>query len=95
MYNHFLKVLANEAGTRLGEDIEALHDMRVSTRRMRAAYRIFADYYAAKAIARSTRDSGEPVRRLRGARPLDVLLKSRGLADDATCGSGGRCAAGE
>lgn len=32
----------NEAGTRLGEDIEALHDMRVGVRRLRTALRLFA-----------------------------------------------------
>ncbi|MGE0597830.1 MAG: CHAD domain-containing protein [Dehalococcoidia bacterium] len=32
---------ANEPGTRLGEDIEALHDMRVATRRLRAAMAAF------------------------------------------------------
>lgn len=32
----------NEAGTRLGEDIEALHDMRVAVRRLRTALRLFA-----------------------------------------------------
>ena len=36
--------LANEAGTRLGEDIEALHDMRVAARRMRAALSAFAPF---------------------------------------------------
>lgn len=36
--------LANEAGTRLGEDIEALHDMRVAARRLRAAMSAFAPF---------------------------------------------------
>ena len=35
-------VLANEPGTRLGEDIEALHDMRVATRRLRTAVSVFS-----------------------------------------------------
>ena len=35
--------LVNEPGTRLGEDIEALHDMRVASRRLRSAMQIFAD----------------------------------------------------
>jgi CHAD domain-containing protein len=35
-------MLAHEAGTRLGEDIEQLHDMRVATRRLRAALALFA-----------------------------------------------------
>jgi hypothetical protein len=42
---HFAEMLHNEAGTVLGEDIEALHDMRVATRRMRAAFGVFADAY--------------------------------------------------
>ncbi len=36
-------LLAHEAGTRLGEDIEELHDMRVATRRLRAALGIFSE----------------------------------------------------
>lgn len=35
------KMRATEAGTRQGDDIEALHQMRVATRRLRAALRIF------------------------------------------------------
>jgi len=41
---HFQRMLYHEPGTRLGEDIEELHDMRVATRRMRAALRVFGDY---------------------------------------------------
>ena len=40
----FAAFLANEAGTRLGDDIEALHDMRVASRRLRAAMSAFAGY---------------------------------------------------
>ena len=36
-------LLAHEAGTRLGEDTEELHDMRVATRRLRAALDLFSD----------------------------------------------------
>ena len=36
-------LLAHEPGTRLGEDIEELHDMRVATRRLRAALDVFSD----------------------------------------------------
>jgi CHAD domain-containing protein len=38
---HFGVLLARESGTRLGEDIEELHDMRVATRRLRAAIDLF------------------------------------------------------
>jgi CHAD domain-containing protein len=41
---HFAAFLRNDPGTRLGEDPEALHDMRVATRRMRAAMSLFAPY---------------------------------------------------
>ncbi len=75
MYTHFLRMLANEAGTRLGEDIEALHDMRVATRRMRAAYRVFAPYFDPKTIKpfnKSLRRTGQT---LGAVRDLDVLLE--------------------
>jgi triphosphatase len=37
----FAVFLTHEPGTRIGEDAEELHDMRVATRRMRAAMKIF------------------------------------------------------
>lgn len=40
---HLGAMLAHEAGTRLGEDIEELHDMRVATRRLRAALALFGE----------------------------------------------------
>jgi CHAD domain-containing protein len=39
----FQALLAKEGGTRLGEDPEELHDMRVATRRLRAAMSLFAE----------------------------------------------------
>lgn len=39
----FRVFLARESGARLGEDPEELHDVRVASRRMRAAMRIFAE----------------------------------------------------
>jgi CHAD domain-containing protein len=40
---HFAAMLRKEPGTRLGDDIEELHDMRVASRRLRAALTLFAD----------------------------------------------------
>ena len=37
----FAEMRSHEPGTRIGEDPEALHDMRVATRRMRAAMKVF------------------------------------------------------
>jgi triphosphatase len=38
---HFAAMLAHEPGVRLGEDPEELHDMRVATRRLRAALKLY------------------------------------------------------
>ena len=40
---HLSTLIANEPGTRLGEDPEHLHDMRVATRRLRAAFSFFKE----------------------------------------------------
>ncbi len=41
MRKHFIAFLAHEPAARLGEDSEAIHDMRVATRRLRAAMSLF------------------------------------------------------
>jgi CHAD domain-containing protein len=65
--------LAHEPGTRIGEDPEELHDMRVATRRMRAAMKIFED--ALPARTRAFRDSLQWVAGALGeVRDIDVQL---------------------
>ena len=65
--------LAHEPGTRIGEDPEELHDMRVATRRMRAAMKIFEDSLPAR-----TRAFRESLKWVAGAlgevRDIDVQL---------------------
>jgi CHAD domain-containing protein len=51
LYFNFLEMLKHEAGTITGENIEDLHDMRVATRRMRAAFDVFGIFYMPKTIA--------------------------------------------
>ena len=71
---HFSSMLAHEAGTRLGEDAEELHDMRVATRRMRAALSLFSD--ALPARARHVRaELGWLAEALGAVRDLDVQLE--------------------
>jgi CHAD domain-containing protein len=70
---HFRRMLYNEPGTRLGEDIEALHDMRVATRRMRSAFRVFGDYYQPKVVARYVKGLKRTRRALGPVRDLDVF----------------------
>ena len=65
--------LAHEPGTRIGEDPEELHDMRVATRRMRAAMKIFEGSLPVR--TRSFRDSLKWVAGALGdVRDLDVQL---------------------
>jgi len=67
-------MLKHEPGTRLGEDPEELHDMRVATRRMRAALSLFSDSLPAR--ARHVRDELGWIGRTLGAvRDLDVQLE--------------------
>jgi len=71
---HFQVFLANEAGTRVGEDIEGLHDMRVATRRMRAAMGAFAPYLPARMqLLRS--ELGWIAASLGAVRDLDVQIE--------------------
>jgi len=70
----FEEALAKEAGTLRGEDPDELHDMRVATRRQRAALRIAEPHFRRKAI-RPVRDGLRTLGGVLGAvRDLDVLL---------------------
>lgn len=72
---HFAQMLLHEEGTRLGEDIEELHDMRVATRRMRAAMEVFKDAYEAKAVKPHLKGLRATGRALGKVRDLDVFLE--------------------
>jgi CHAD domain-containing protein len=71
---HFAATLWHEAGTRLGEDPEALHDMRVATRRMRAALRLFAAVLPARVADRLRRELRALGQALGRVRDLDVQI---------------------
>ncbi len=73
---HFERMLANEEGTRAGADIEALHDMRVATRRQRAAFRIVAPYFKRKAIRAFQKELRVLAGHLGAVRDLDVLIEA-------------------
>ncbi|MGO8876960.1 MAG: CHAD domain-containing protein [Acidimicrobiales bacterium] len=66
-------MLAHEPGTRLGEDIESLHQMRVATRRMRAALSLFETVLPARA-ARVHEELGWLAGVLGSVRDLDIQL---------------------
>ena len=83
---HFARVLAKEAGTRSGENIEDLHGMRVATRRMRAAWRVFGDGFRPNRTRRLRDRLRVVAGRLGAVRDLDVLLEAA-EAHQATLGS--------
>jgi CHAD domain-containing protein len=71
---HLGELLAREAGTRLGEDIEELHAMRVATRRLRATIGLFAGALPAHAQTLSE-ELGWLAGALGHVRDLDVHLE--------------------
>jgi CHAD domain-containing protein len=75
---HFAAMLRHEDGTRSGLDIEELHDMRVATRRMRAAFDVFENAFEPKVIGRHLKGLRASGRALGRVRDLDVLLEKAG-----------------
>jgi CHAD domain-containing protein len=71
---HFAAMLAHEPGVRLGEDPEELHDMRVATRRLRAALKLYVDALPKRA-ERYERDLRWVAGALGEVRDLDVHLE--------------------
>jgi CHAD domain-containing protein len=71
---HFARMLAREEGTRSGKDPEDLHAMRVATRRMRAAWRVFGDGFRPGRTKSHRARLRETAARLGAVRDLDVLI---------------------
>jgi CHAD domain-containing protein len=72
---HFIQMLAHEEGTQRGEDIEELHDMRVATRRMRAAFEVFEGAFQNKAIKNHLKGLKATGHGLGSVRDLDVFIE--------------------
>ncbi len=80
---HFAQMLLHEEGTRLGEDIEELHDMRVATRRMRAASEVFGDFFDLRQLKIHLKGLRATGRALGRVRDLDVFMeKAQVYLDD-------------
>jgi inorganic triphosphatase YgiF len=71
---HLHRLRLHDPGVRTGEDPEALHDMRVATRRLRAALRIFAAGMPTRLQTRMTAELQWLGGLLGGVRDLDVQL---------------------
>lgn len=70
----FIRMLETEEGSRAGEDIEAVHDMRVATRRMRSTFRLLGEYYKPKAIQPYLDGLRTVAQALGAVRDLDVMI---------------------
>lgn len=70
------KMLSHVEGVRLAQDIEAVHDMRVASRRLRAALSIFAAAFPAQEFSRFEREVKMVTRALGSARDLDVMIET-------------------
>jgi CHAD domain-containing protein len=83
----FREVLHYRRGTIAGRDIEQLHSMRVSTRRLRSAMRNFSQCFDRAQLRYHTAQIKEIADRLGAVRDLDVriawLKKVRGTAPEA------------
>lgn len=79
---HLQKMMLHEPGTRDGEDPEELHDMRVATRRMRAAMRVFEGHLAMAQFKPFLKVMRETGRELGAVRDLDVfMIKTQNYID--------------
>jgi CHAD domain-containing protein/adenylate cyclase class IV len=73
---HLARMIAREAGTREGADLEELHAMRVATRRQRAAWRVFGEAFRPGRTKGQRGRLREVAARLGTVRDLDVLIEN-------------------
>ncbi len=70
----FEEMIVHEAGTIDGSDIEALHDMRVASRRVQAVLKIFRDIYPKKKFRKEYQELRSLIRALGEVRDYDVFI---------------------
>jgi CHAD domain-containing protein len=75
MRYHFAQMLRHEAETMRGVDIEALHDMRVATRRLRAAFEVFSSAFPKRVLKPHLKGLRATGRSLGAVRDLDVFME--------------------
>jgi CHAD domain-containing protein len=74
LLGELIRMLTHEEGSRLGEDPEAVHDMRVAIRRMRSIFRLLKPYFKAKDVRRFSGELQQLAWALGDVRDLDVFL---------------------
>lgn len=79
---HLEKMLRHESGTIAGDDPEELHDMRVATRRLRMALRLFAGHLDGEKMRPVLKGLRQTGRALGAVRDLDVFReKTQGYVE--------------
>ncbi len=68
------RMRSHEAGSRSGEDIESVHQMRVAIRRMRSLFNLVGAHYRRKTLSEHQRGLRAIARALGAVRDLDVLI---------------------
>lgn len=69
------ELLRNLPGTRAGDNVEALHDMRVASRRLRSALSVFAASYPARQFLPLEKQVAKITDALGAVRDADVLIE--------------------
>jgi len=69
------EMMSNLEGTRAGDDIEALHDMRVASRRLRAALSVFAAAFPPKPFGVVEKEVARVTDALGAVRDADVQIE--------------------
>lgn len=81
--SQFDALMTNLPGTLAGDDIEALHDMRVASRRLRAALSVFADAFPPKPFAQIETQVADVTDALGAVRDADVQIEFLSAKRDA------------
>ncbi len=74
LLNDLIAMLEHEEGSRSGENIEDVHDMRVATRRMRSVMQLLAAYFKPKAVDGFRTQLKRVATALGEVRDLDVMI---------------------
>jgi CHAD domain-containing protein len=71
----FGRMIEHEQGTKIGRDIEELHDMRVAAMRMRSVFQVLDEYLGMKVLDKHLNNLKSTRRALGQVRDLDVFLE--------------------
>ena len=72
--DYFCKMMSYKEGAKEGTDIEFVHEMRVTSRRLRAAMDNFADCFPEKAFKKHYKKVKAITQKMGAVRDLDVLI---------------------